>query len=478
MTIEVIGAVTVLAGFWVLWQGPAAAFWVLALTSLLGAAAAFKLPALGDASVPPVLVVAVFLSASVALRPRIRAAAVYSLAPPGPGFWILVFAAYAVASAYFLPRLFQGLTYAYSLARNEADIGIVSLPLKPRATNATQALYLIAELGCFMSIWALMVRNNARTITNALIVCAVVLLGSAIADVATHYTGTGFLLSWLRNANYRMLDSGEIGGLKRIVGTFTEAGAFSYAALGFYAFCLSLWLDGFRTRITGSLALLLALSLLLSTSTTAYGSFAMFSSLILAGTLVKLAKGQATRRDCGYLIIFAMIPFGVLVVIMFVPSVWSAVTGLFDATVANKLASQSGIERMRWNYYAMENFWDTSGFGAGLGSVRASSFAVALLANVGVLGLLLFAVTLASALTTGKTLSFDDAVARAGLRACVALIGAACMSAGSVDLGFIFFVFFALAASRRKLRERIAPRSVDGNALTGAGHFGLRGVYS
>src|SRR5258708_30598002 len=101
-----------------------------------------------------------------------------------------------------------------------------------------------------MSIWALMIRGQAKAITNTLIVCAVALLASAVADVTTHYTGTEFLLSWLRNANYRMLESGEIGGFKRIVGTFTEAGAFSYAAIGFYAFSLSLCLDARRTRIT------------------------------------------------------------------------------------------------------------------------------------------------------------------------------------------------------------------------------------
>ncbi|MCK1642086.1 hypothetical protein IVA95_32185 [Bradyrhizobium sp. 157] len=478
MIIEVIGVATVLAGLWVLWQGPVAAFWVLSLSALLGAAAAFKLPALGDASVPPVIVVALFLVISVALRPRLREAAIESLAPSGPGFWLLLFTTYAVASAYFMPRLFQGLTHAYSLARNDIDVGIVSLVLMPRASNTTQAAYLIADLGCFMCVRALMIRGQAKAITNALIVCAVLLLVSAVVDVVAYHTDTAFLLSWLRNANYRMLDAGEIGGFKRIVGTFTEAGAFSYVALGFYAFCLSLWLDGFRTRITATLALLLALCLLLSTSTTAYGSFAIFSSLILAGALVKLANGQATRRDCGYLVIFSMIPFLLGTAIMFAPSIWSAMMGLFDATVSSKLESQSGIERMRWNYFAMKNFWDTAGFGAGVGSVRASSFAVALLANTGVLGLLLFVVMLASSFTPGRLLSFDDAVARAGFRACLALIGAACLSAASVDLGFVFFIFFALAASARQLRKREAPQFAASNPAIGARHYQLQGASS
>lgn len=476
MTIEVIGALVVLAGFWGLWRGPVAAFWVLALSTLLGAAAVFKLPALGDASVPPALVLTGFFALSVVLRAPLRVAATESLATPGPGFWILLFTVYAVVSAYFMPRLFQGLTYAYSLARNDAGIGIVSLPLRPRASNATQAAYLVADLVCFMGVWALMVRGEAKAITNALLASAAALLFFAVVDVVTHYTGTAFMLSWLRNANYRMLEAGEIGGLKRIVGTFTEAGAYSYAALGFYAFTLSLWLDGFRTRVTGALSLLLAISLLLSTSTTAYGSFAIFTLLMLFDALLKLGRRQATKRDCGYLAIVSLVPVLLLVVVMFMPSVWSALIGLFDATVSNKLASQSGIERMRWNHYALQNFWDTCGFGAGAGSVRSSSFAVALLANLGVLGLILFVVTLASAFSTGRPISFEDVAARAGFRACIALTGAACISAAGVDLGLVFAIFFALAASRWKLRTRIAPERAESNGLAGAYHFRLQGA--
>ena len=43
-----------------------------------------------------------------------------------------------------------------------------------------------------------------------------------------------------------MLNDGELGGLKRIVGSFSEAGAYSYAALGLYAFALALWLEFIR----------------------------------------------------------------------------------------------------------------------------------------------------------------------------------------------------------------------------------------
>ena len=198
-----------------------------------------------------------------------------------------------------------------------------------------------------------------------MIVCAVVLLVTAVADVATHHTDTGFLLSWLRNANYRMLEAGEIGGFKRIVGTFTEAGAFSYVALGFHAFCLSLWLDGLphshhRNARTASRAIAVAVDL-------DDGLWILGDVLLShADRCACEARQRAGHRQGLRLsLVFSMIPFLLGTAILFAPSIWSAMTGLYDAAVSNKLESQSGIERMRWNHFAMKNFWDTAGFGAG-----------------------------------------------------------------------------------------------------------------
>ena len=56
---------------------------------------------------------------------------------------------------------------------------------------------------------------------------------------------------------------------------------------------------------------------------------------------------------------------------------------LIDTMVLNKLSTASGIERSAWNEQALQNFFDTFGFGVGNGSVRASSFPIGVLASLG-----------------------------------------------------------------------------------------------
>ena len=53
MTIELVGIVTLIAGFYILRRGPDVGIVLLFCASLLGAAAAFKLPALGGANIMP-----------------------------------------------------------------------------------------------------------------------------------------------------------------------------------------------------------------------------------------------------------------------------------------------------------------------------------------------------------------------------------------------------------------------------------------
>jgi len=42
-------------------------------------------------------------------------------------------------------------------------------------------------------------------------------------DLATYFTGTTEVLSFIRNANYAMLVEDQAAGFKRIVGSFPEA---------------------------------------------------------------------------------------------------------------------------------------------------------------------------------------------------------------------------------------------------------------
>src|SRR5262249_26136792 len=68
------------------------------------------------------------------------------------------------------------------------------------------------------------------------------------------------------------------------------------------------------------------------------------------------------------------------------------VTMLLDATL-NKAASDSGLERAHWNELGVEAFLNTQGIGVGYGSTRSSSWPISVLAQMGVVGAIGFAVT-------------------------------------------------------------------------------------
>jgi hypothetical protein len=486
MSIEPIGLIVFGAGLLILWLGPSFGILVLAATCILGAAAAVQLPALGGASVQPGLVVLAFFTFAVFRFQRLRSAGLASLAFPRTGFWLVAAVGYGVITAIFLPRIFGGMTNVFSLARNDEGVGIVTLSLAPRASNATQSLYLVADLVCFAAVAGIAKIGRARSIARAILFAAGLNLAFAFLDLATYVTGTQDYLSVIRNANYRMLESGEIQGFKRIVGSFTEAGAYSYTTIGFYAFSISLWLDDYRSHLLGIIAGLSLLTLLLSTSSMAYLTLAIFSLILYASCVRRLFGGQASDRHFAYFLFAPIVLAGFVAGAVLVPALWNKITALFEFTITSKLSTQSGIERMQWNEHALASFFDTYGFGAGVGSIRASSFLVAVLANCGILGLLLFSAFFASIIFPSRpALSTDpnDSIVRAGAMACVALLLAATVSAGSVDLGLYFSIFAALSANRpttrpprparpwpRRIFSLRVPTGVASEAFSGSNH--------
>jgi hypothetical protein len=119
--------------------------------------------------------------------------------------------------------------------------------------------------------------------------------------------------------------------------------------------------------------------------------------------------------------------------------------------VFNKLSTDSGVERSSWNRQALQNFVDTYGFGAGNGSLRASSFPIAVLASFGIVGTSLFGLFFIG-LFFGRTKSskcdpLDEANQMAAGSLCVAWLIAATVSGALTDLGLPFFAFAALACS-------------------------------
>ena len=92
-------------------------------------------------------------------------------------------------------------------------------------------------------------REGKRWIADALLACGCGNILFAGLDYLTYFTGTGDYLSFMRNATYRIFDTAEVIGLKRLIGSFPEASAFASTTLTLFAFSLTLWLNRYRPAL-------------------------------------------------------------------------------------------------------------------------------------------------------------------------------------------------------------------------------------
>lgn len=117
-----------------------------------------------------------------------------------------------------------------------------------------------------------------------------------------------------------------------------------------------------------------------------------------------------------------------------------------------KLGTDSGVERIAWNRQALVNFVETYGLGAGVGSVRASSFLAAVPGSIGVFGVVCYGAFLFLALLQPRPPLPDpveDAVRSAARMACFSLLVAASIAGSFIDLGLTFFALAAVATAGR-----------------------------
>jgi len=180
----------------------------------------------------------------------------------------------------------------------------------------------------------------------------------------------------------------------------SEASAFASYTLVVFAIFLNLWVDRIRTHLTGPIAALLFFGLMISTSGSGYVGFAMLMMVVVAGRSLHLFGAMEFRRHAELLIATFFAICATILALALVPAMGEALSGFLEETVFGKLESASGQERTLWNRTAMQNFYDTSLLGAGLGSTRASSIAVVLLSQVGIPGTAFFVLHIASVMLT------------------------------------------------------------------------------
>jgi hypothetical protein len=224
---------------------------------------------------------------------------------------------------------------------------------------------------------------------------------------------------------------------------------FGGTTLCLLAFAFTYW------RITqDSFVLLLSIALLtllvLSTSSTAYVGGALLFLWLLISISKSALKDRLTKQDLLLLLLGAAALATVIATYLVNEKALDPFWQLFNETILDKTTSSSGQQRAYWNSSSLQSFYDTSGLGVGLGSSRASSWIVAVISQLGLIGSLMIAF-LTAEIVRGSALRYREdldpeirAIALSLRASALAILVSASIGGASADPGIIFFI--ALAA--------------------------------
>ena len=477
MNIALIGLITVAFGALATFRSSTAALTILCCASLLAAASAISI---GGANITPGHLAVLFFGLAVIIRQDPISNMTSSMVQGRPGIYLVALGAWAFTSGFLLPRVFAGQFMVYPL--NSPHSFILQEPLRPVGSNFNQAVFFLAGPAVFALVSSI-ARSPImlRRVAQAIIIASVVNLVFVALDTITFAIGMSALLDFVRNGDYGQLFSHKLMGIKRVTGTFPEASSFAGASAMLFAFNFRLWRGGLFPRITGWVSLLTFVAILFSFSSTGYGALMVYLSLAYAGVISGLerqssADPQARVHRSIFVSLLPGVAFAGAIIIALKPDLLDPVFAIFDNSITSKLQSSSGVERGAWNAGGIEAFLKTYGLGAGTGAVRTSSFVVAILANMGIVGAVLFGLFFFKLFRSKPEIRFGTAdhemrqYAAAARAACfIGLVGAS-VAAASVSLNSLFYVFAGLACSS-VFYQRRAPRPVQAAPPAQAAHL-------
>lgn len=430
------------------------------LCSLMGGSAALSLPALGGSTIPP----AQFALCFFMLRYILPGSAQGHLVREGirANLPMLLYVVYGVTVAYVGPRLFAGRIDVVPM-RSTSELMYGMSPLEPSSQNITTPVYLVGTLISAIGAYvACRDPRGARTMGFTAIAIALIHMFFGISGVILKGTPYDDFLSLFRNAGYAQLDQ-KVGSIVRMNGIFPEPSAYAAYGFGWFVFLFECWYRDFYPRVTGWIAIALLLTLLATTSSTAYVGIGAYTLIFLVRTLFFMSEVPGRK----VLLIFAgllIASIAVSATLIAKPSLVEQGINILTMMTVDKQSSQSGLQRAFWARQGFQNFIDSMGIGVGPGSFRSSSFLAAVAGSMGVVGLLTFGTYLASILKPLRASTYEKrnsdrvSVGVAASWAACGLIIVGSIGAASPDPGNDFAVFAGAALA---LRRRLPATAED-----------------
>ncbi len=294
---------------------------------------------------------------------------------PAPTWLIGYFTFITIGGTLLLPRVFENSVQVLASSKFGLDSG-VTIPLRPSGANYIQSLYLLFHF-CLIIIPAALARKNLLSRKD---IIKGVMIGAAISVLFGYYQIAAFFgdLPWpddILNSNIGVAQMPDqvMLGFQRMSATFLEP---SFLAQHFLS-VIGLTLLGLGKKKFGVFVLV---ALVLSTSSSAYFGLII---LIVLWSLFDI-KGRLSQT------LKLLLLLGIVIGAAYALDMYTT-GGLYTKyLIFGKFESHSGESRIYADMLALDTLRQTYGLGAGVGSLRSSSFIMGLLGTTGVQGFVLF----------------------------------------------------------------------------------------
>lgn len=444
-----IGLIELILGAWLLYRrDPQLTLAVMLGLGLFEASAALLLPALSDSSIPPArLMLGFLLIQSLGIVWRRAKVGQESLAA---NLWLLIFCAYGFVAAFILPRIFTGKIFVTPLRSSDLRNLFDVYPLVFSAQNVTTGVYLIGTgLAGLAAFAAVRIAASPAPLIRLGWLLGMVHAVLGVIGVAFKGTFWDTIVEAIRNGAYAQLDQ-STGTYIRISGIMPEPSSYARFAFVWLIFNFELWLRNIAPARTGTAALMLAVVLAFSTSSTAYASLALYA--IFLGLRAATFPSYLSSSKSLQLLVLAMIGILAVFAVMVVSPVYvQQFAEMFQEMTLGKTQSASGQQRAFWARQGLEAFRLSYGLGIGPGSFRSSGLISAVLGSMGVIGAISLTVHTIKTLvcarpgTPVKLMTERDAVAAASAWAAVLGLIPLVLIQASSDPGMEFAALAAIA---------------------------------
>lgn len=462
------GGIVLIIGLWFLRRGSLMMLLCAMLAfGIFEASAAVVLPMLSDSSIPPARMMLGFLLLGVLLQVRNQASLVGEALAANTA--LVVFCVYGLIGALLLPHIFAGQINVVPMRPVGLRSLLDSFPLSFSSQNITTGVYLIGTAMTAVAAY-IAARSSAdvAVLVKTCVLIATIHATAGLVGVALGGTAWDQVVDLIRNGSYSQVRQ-LAGGFGRINGFMAEPSAFARFGFVWLTFATELWLRDVSPRRTGPAALFLALTLMLSLSSTAYIALAGYAAIL--GLRLAAFPAYARAEKVVPLALVALGgAIGVLAMIVFNPALVADLTAILERLTVNKSRSVSGEQRLFWAMQGFEAFRLSWGLGIGAGSFRSSSIATAILGSMGVIGVVSFIVYLLQLFNIPRPDRSDEdfrmrceVAAAAAWTVTIAMIPAMIIQ-GSPDPGM---EFAALAGASLGLRRHPLAKAKDPEQQTG-----------